>query len=182
MSAQPIGLPGQPSTCAIGFHIAITIGDSTSGSPAGAIGLVWPSRDCQAWLSSVTYAPDAGLYTAGFCEPARIAAVASPEPLGLAVTWITLPPVTAWLALNALTCSSSQVFFSLPYTISSSTWSGADPADGASPGPPRGCDFSLQPAASAATTTPAITKRVICIRVKRGVALCPDGNIAKSPP
>src|SRR5262245_1124302 len=40
MSAQPIGLPGQPSTAAIGFHIAITIGDSTSGSPPGAIGLV----------------------------------------------------------------------------------------------------------------------------------------------
>src|SRR5262249_59025520 len=92
ISAHPIGLPGQPSTCAIGFHIAITIGDSTSGSPAGAIGLVWPSRDCQAWLSSVTYAPDAGLYTTGFWAPPRIAVVASPDPIGLAGPPVTPPP------------------------------------------------------------------------------------------
>src|SRR3954471_15696550 len=44
-SFQPIGLVGQPSASAIGRHIAITIGESTSGSPAGAIGLVWLSRD-----------------------------------------------------------------------------------------------------------------------------------------
>jgi hypothetical protein len=48
MSVQPIGRSGQPIASAIGFHIAITIGDSTSGSPAGAMGLMWLSRDCQA--------------------------------------------------------------------------------------------------------------------------------------
>src|SRR5262245_21838311 len=61
MSAQPSCLLGQPSASAIGFHIAITIGDSTSGSPASAIGLVCASRDGHAWLSSAMYAPDAGL-------------------------------------------------------------------------------------------------------------------------
>jgi hypothetical protein len=71
------------------------------------------SCDCQAWLSSVRYAPDAGLNTAGRSVPARIAAIASPEPIALAVTWIARPlavwPPAAW---NARTCSSSQVFCS----------------------------------------------------------------------
>src|SRR5262245_4263480 len=86
MSFQPIGLSGQPSASAIGRHIAITIGDSTSGSPDGAIGLVWLPRDCHASLSSVTYAPDAGLNTAGRSVPSRIAVIASPEPTALPVT------------------------------------------------------------------------------------------------
>jgi len=39
MSAQPMSFFGQPSASAIGFHIAITIGESTSGSLVVAIGL-----------------------------------------------------------------------------------------------------------------------------------------------
>src|SRR5438270_13873272 len=35
MSLQPMSLFGQPSASAIGRHIAITIGESTSGSPDG---------------------------------------------------------------------------------------------------------------------------------------------------
>src|SRR5262245_41581462 len=76
MSFQPRALSGQPSACAIGFHIAITSGDSTSGSPAGAIGLGW--LRCQPSLSSVTYALDAGLNTTGWSLPSRIAVIASP--------------------------------------------------------------------------------------------------------
>jgi len=48
MSLQPLGLSGQPSASAVGFHVAMTIGESTIGSPGGAIGRLWLPRDCHA--------------------------------------------------------------------------------------------------------------------------------------
>jgi hypothetical protein len=44
-----------------------------------------------------------------------MAAIASPEPIALPVTWIARPSGSAaWPAWNAWICCSSQVFFSLP--------------------------------------------------------------------
>ena len=61
------------------------------------------------------YAPDAGLNTVGFALPSRIAAMPSPEPTGVPVTWMTRPSfVLACEASNAPICASSQLFFSLP--------------------------------------------------------------------
>src|SRR5262245_58552737 len=112
---QPSALVGQPSASAIGFHIAITIGDSTIGSPGGASGLVRDGRSCQVWLSSVRYAPDAGLNTTGCSLPSRIAVIASPEPIALPLTAIGRPSwVRGDVRWNAAICCSSQVFFSLP--------------------------------------------------------------------
>jgi hypothetical protein len=54
MSAHPSDFFGQPSACAIGFHIATTTGDSTTGSPAGASGAVCPGRESQRSFSSAT--------------------------------------------------------------------------------------------------------------------------------
>src|SRR5258708_32791013 len=80
-SDHPSDLPGHPSASAIGFQIAITIGERTTGSPAGHSALVCPATDSQFWFSSETYAPETGLKTWGISEPDRIPCGASPEPI-----------------------------------------------------------------------------------------------------
>jgi hypothetical protein len=72
-SLQPSGFFGQPSASAIGFQVAMTRGESTTGSPTGDSGAVWPACDNHDRLRSATYAPEAGLKTCGFSSPARIA-------------------------------------------------------------------------------------------------------------
>lgn len=114
ISFQPIGLAGQPRASAIGFHIAITIGDRTTGSPAGASDFGLPLR-CQASPSRVRYALEAGLNTTGFSLPSRIAVIASPDPIALPFATNSRPSFDlVALVLNAPICSSSQLFFSLP--------------------------------------------------------------------
>src|SRR5260221_12844767 len=115
MSAEPRSLLGQPSAVAIGFHIAITIGDSTSGSLAGASGLVDLCCTAHCWSSSARYAVDAGEYTCALNVPSRIAVDASPEPYDFASTTIGLPPTFGCVARNAGISSSSHAFFSLEY-------------------------------------------------------------------
>ncbi len=114
-SDHPSDFCGQPSASAIGFQSAITTGERTTGSPGGQIGAVCPATPSQFWLSSATYAPEAGLKTAGCRSPESTACIASPEPIarrsrrmGLPLFVFGLPPA------NVFASCSSQAFFSLP--------------------------------------------------------------------
>jgi hypothetical protein len=53
-SFQPSAFFGQPSASAIGFQVAMTSGDSTTGSPAGESGAVCPAVESQDRLRSET--------------------------------------------------------------------------------------------------------------------------------
>src|SRR6266852_5176583 len=105
---------GQPSASAIGFQVAMTSGDKTTGSPAGEMGVVCPALESQERLSTETYAPDAGLKTCGLSSPERIEATASPDPMARASMCTRRPPATAPELSNFLTDSSIHDFFSLP--------------------------------------------------------------------
>src|ERR1700682_2020403 len=121
-SDQPSCFSGQPSACAIGFHMAMTMGESTTGSPAGQTAFVRPGVESHAWLSNVTYAPEAGLKTVGLSAPETMACIASPEPMGRASMRMGRPDLV--VPANDLICSSSHFFFSLPYATVTVTGAG----------------------------------------------------------
>src|SRR5215471_10812954 len=89
MSAQPIGFLPHPIASAIGFHMAVTTGESTRLSVGPTRSLPVRARDCA--LPILTKAADAGLVMWVLRVPARISSRHSPDPMGIAVTTICLP-------------------------------------------------------------------------------------------
>src|SRR5882724_5576421 len=119
MSAHPIGFLPQPIASAIGFHMAITTGESTRFSVGPSKS--WPVLARDFALPIFTKAAEAGLVMCVFLLPERISSMHSPETMGIAVTTICLPlPVFLALRLNASVTSCIHFSFSEPYVKTSS--------------------------------------------------------------
>jgi hypothetical protein len=98
---------------AIGFHMAMTTGESTRFSVLGIKSLPVFARHCA--LPSRMKAADAGLVRWGFATPAMISSRHSPEPLGCAVTRMALPPPSFTpRLLKSAVAASTQACFSDP--------------------------------------------------------------------
>src|SRR5215471_19555699 len=89
MSDQPIGFLPHPIASAIGFHIAITTGESTRLSVEPIRSL--PVFDRDSALPSLINAAEAGLAICACNRPERMLSIVSPEPIGSARTKICLP-------------------------------------------------------------------------------------------
>src|SRR5271165_752621 len=155
ISDQPMGFLPQPSASAMGFHMAITTGDSTrlSVDPIRSL----PYLLCDSELPSLIKALDAGLIMSGWFRPSRTSSIASPEPIGTARTKICLPPLVLWPArLKSLVTSVIHFSFSDPYVKTSSS-----ALSGRATAPPSGCCavFDLQPGSdrTTAATIAAVT-------------------------
>src|SRR5271165_1819273 len=123
MSDHPIGFLPQPIASAMGFHIAMTTGESTRFS----VELIssWPVLLCDLALPNLMKAPDAGLIRCGCRVPSRTSSMHSPEPMGIARTNIRLPPCARWSSrLNLSVTSLIQRSFSDPYVKINSMESG----------------------------------------------------------
>src|SRR5689334_6836541 len=114
MSDHPMGFFPHPMASAMGFHMAITTGESTRLS-------VWPSRSWPVlerdWaLPIFTKAADAGLVMWVLRLPERISSMHSPEPMGMARTKIRLPlDILRPLRLKESVTSAIHFSFSEPY-------------------------------------------------------------------
>src|SRR5208283_4978085 len=81
MSAHPIGFLPQPNASAIGFHMAMTTGDSTRFSVELTKSL--PVLLCDLAFPSLMNAPEAGLTMCAWVVPSKTASMHSPEPMGM---------------------------------------------------------------------------------------------------
>src|SRR5262249_217280 len=114
MSDQPIGFLPHPIASAIGFHIAITTGDSISVSVGPNRSLPVLALDCA--LPSLIKAADAGLGRWACRVPERSSSIASPEPIGIAFTNIALPlaalcsPRLNWSVTSLIQASFSELY------------------------------------------------------------------------
>src|SRR5271157_350488 len=123
MSDQPMGFLPQPMASAIGFHIAITTGDSTRFS-VDVISSC-PVLVCDWALPSLMNAADAGLMRCGWRDPLSTSSMHSPDPMGMARTKMRLPPGARWSSrLKRSVTSLIQRSFSEPYVNSGSMESG----------------------------------------------------------
>src|SRR5215470_15305504 len=113
MSDQPSGFLPQPMASAIGFHIAMTTGDSTRLSVEAIRSLPVLVRDSA--LPNLMNAAEAGLARCACRRPDRILSMVSPEPIGSARTKIGLPLcVFRPLRLKAAVTSLIHFSFSEP--------------------------------------------------------------------
>src|SRR5215475_3231509 len=113
MSDHPIGFLLHPIASAIGFHIAITTGESTRLSVEPIRSL--PVFDRDSVLPSLMKAAEAGLAMCASSRPDKMLSMVSPEPIGIARTKIGLPlGVFAPLRLNAAVTSLIHFSFSDP--------------------------------------------------------------------
>src|SRR5215469_3878298 len=119
MSAQPMGFLPQPMASAIGFHIAITTGDSTRLS----VLLIrsFPVLERDSAFPSLIKAAEAGLARCACSRPGRMLSIVSPGPMGMARTKMGFPLfVFALLRLNSLVTPVIHFSFSEPYGNTSS--------------------------------------------------------------
>ena len=101
MSAQPTDLAGHPSASAIGFHVAMTTGERTSGGASPTSLFSPPPSPCfsaQRAFRTSTRREDAGDQTWASLWPARIASIDSADPSATASIRIGFPPAVFGLA------------------------------------------------------------------------------------
>src|SRR5262245_28137347 len=110
----------QPRASAMGCHMAMTTGERTRFC-------VGPTRSLpvlvrESAFPSLMKAAEAGLIRSGWRAPERISSTTSPDPIGIAWTWIRFPAAVRWFPwLKAAVVSSIQFCFSDPYVKTSPT-------------------------------------------------------------